>query len=129
MLLSYVPGVRFLALELTVKVMVLFVVVTVPDFDETVSQLGTFRGGMGLRSARVPSHSHYQHGRLRKSGRPLHLHIIPISAKRDRRQRELLDIRCSDLAHPSSTSGNVSTSGTTVTFTVNANANSLAVGT
>jgi hypothetical protein len=41
MLLSYVPGVRFFALALTVKVMVFFVVVTVPDFEETVSQLGT----------------------------------------------------------------------------------------
>ena len=39
MMPSYVPGVRFLAL--TVKVMVFCVVVTVPDFDETVSQLGT----------------------------------------------------------------------------------------
>ena len=40
MLLSYVPGVRFLALEFTVKVMVFAVVVTVPDPAEAVSQLG-----------------------------------------------------------------------------------------
>ena len=40
MLLRYVLGVRFLALEFTVKVMVFAVVVTVPDPAEAVSQLG-----------------------------------------------------------------------------------------
>jgi hypothetical protein len=35
-----VPGPRLRALEFTVKVMVLADVVTVPDVDEAVSQLG-----------------------------------------------------------------------------------------
>ena len=35
-------GPRFFALELTEKVMVLFEVVTVPELDDAVSQLGRF---------------------------------------------------------------------------------------
>jgi hypothetical protein len=39
-LLVWVPGRRLRALEFTVNVMVFAVVVTVPDVDEVVSQLG-----------------------------------------------------------------------------------------
>ena len=39
-LLAWVPGPRPRALEFTVNVMAFAVVVTVPDFDEAVSQLG-----------------------------------------------------------------------------------------
>ena len=39
-LLAWVPGPRLRALEFTVNVMVFAVVVTVPDVDEAVNQLG-----------------------------------------------------------------------------------------